>query len=94
MKDAWFQFRLQVMDTETFSALKTGLQEVLKGIDELKQNGKIDVWASQFATNALEAFEVVGQGVLWLGRMFAGLQMVWNGLEIAFDGMILSITGS
>ncbi len=78
MKDAWFQFRLKVMDNDVFEHLKTKLEFLLDTINDIKENGRLDEWA-----DALVRVTTSGIDVMWRGlkRIASELAYLWDGFR-------------
>jgi len=59
MKDAWFQFRQEVMGSGLFEALKIGLDVVLARLDEMKKSGDLKRVATEVGATVLEVIATV-----------------------------------
>lgn len=57
--DRWFQFRNMVMDAGPFDILKEGAIEALQHIQNLQEEGRLDIWAYTMATGVIEAIRLM-----------------------------------
>lgn len=56
--DAWFAFRNSVMESGAFDMAKGYLDDLLKKINEMKENGDLKKWAEETGAQIIEAFTI------------------------------------
>lgn len=59
LQDRWFMFRNMVMDQGIFDSMKTGLDGIIKKIDELNKSGALEKFALTLADNLFASIEVI-----------------------------------
>ena len=82
LKDAWFNFQTAVMDAGLFSMLKKQIEDVVKGLDQMKASGAIDELAkstSNFAKTMIEALPTLKTMMDWAETTFR----FWTGVADA-----------
>ena len=85
--DTWFQFRNMVMDSGAFDALKIAAGETLAKIQELKENGRLDVWAQNVGAVVVEVVADIIEAVGWLPTAFFSVRK-----DLAQLGMVAVAT--
>lgn len=86
MSDAWFLFRVDVMDSGLFDFIKGGINVVLEKIDELKKTGDFKVWAKNLSDTIVTTFKKVVLGVAGILDLIGPiLNKSWNAIKSMWD---------
>jgi len=75
--DQWFQFRLMVMESGPFEALKEGAQEALRWIEKMKTEGKLREWARDVAVGIIRSIKSVLEAIKWVKHAFHDAMVYW-----------------
>lgn len=76
MTNQWNEFKLQVMNSGPFEAMKTGLSSFLDYLNSEKGRMDLSVWARETASAIITAFDLAIQAVYQLGNAVRGLQAI------------------
>ncbi len=74
LRTEWDMFRIKVMDSGPFGALKQGLQDVLDKIQEMKKTGELDTWATDLANAVLDSIDLMIAGFGALSQSISGVR--------------------
>jgi phage tail tape-measure protein len=66
LEDAWFRFRLQVGESGTFDAVKTGLEDVRQALDRLEDSGALERLAQTASDLLVPGIEAVSGALVTL----------------------------
>jgi len=88
--DAWFQFRLMVMDSGPFDALKAGAQEALKWILKMKDEGKLQEWATEVASQIIRGIGGIVEAIVWVKKAFHEVIIIWNKADAWINEKLLA----
>lgn len=83
MADRWFQFRNLVMDAGVFDFIKAEVSLVLKYMDRLKEEGRLDEWAEQMSARIITSIKAVMYMSALAGDAVRGWIMIYDGLILA-----------
>ena len=89
--DAWFQFRVAVMEAGVFDFMKAGVSVALEAIQNLKDEAKLGIWAQETSDFILASFYNIGVGIAYISDSFRGWKMIWEGLKEAFSVFALFV---
>ena len=98
LQDAWFQFRVAVMDAGVFKFMKAAIKNVLDTIRQLKAEGKLDAWAQQISDTLIyyakaiikfmgEVYDAVSNTIGSLMGMAADLMATFNSIKDRINGV-------
>lgn len=85
LSDAWFQLRKKVMESGVFDWMKAGLTLVLRKIDELKKEGKLDIWAKGMAQEVIASLKGIALASWVLTEIWFGWREILKGIPPLFD---------
>lgn len=90
LKSYWAEFQRKVMDSGPFTVLRGHLQMLIKWLDQVKKDGRLDLWARDMALIVIDSFDAMIRAVGLFGKainnvktMFVGLKRGQN--EAVFD---------
>lgn len=94
MKDKWFLFRNEIMDSGPFAVMKAMLGEVNSAIDDMVDDGKLTQYAEDFGEAFLDASEAAIGGVGMLAKVFVGVGIAVKSLKIMWQQVSLFMQNS
>jgi tape measure domain-containing protein len=91
LKNAWFDFRVEVMQSGVLEFLRQGAITATSELKRLKEEGRLDEWAQQMAPKVVDALGSILVAVGHIVDACRGWQMIINGL-LAATYSLLSVT--
>lgn len=79
--DKWFQMRNKVMDAAVFDILKEGASDLLKEINRLEDEGKLDEWAKATARGVIVSMKAILEAVSFVPKGIYGMKGAWASLN-------------
>jgi hypothetical protein len=67
LQDAWFQFRVSVMESGLFQMMKAGVKSIVDAVKELREDGKLDEWAKEISDSLVTAIRTI---IMFAGQMY------------------------
>ncbi len=85
MRDAWFQFRVEVMDAGIFKFIKGALKALLNHIKRLRAEGTLSEWAQGVSDSVVLAIRTI---IMFVGRVYDALvEVAASMMSFAMDIM-------
>lgn len=75
LKSYYTEFQRLTMASGPMDAMKSGLNELILKLDQMKKTGELDKWAASMARGVLTAFQSMAVGAQILHNVVRGLQM-------------------
>ncbi len=80
LKDWFTQFQEKVMNSGVFAFLKTGLANLLGWLNQMKEKGRMDIWANKMGKAMIKVFSAIA-------KVAANLPLVFHTVSSAIKNM-------